>query len=50
MFEYYTYTTVRPTCTRGRRRRRIVRKKKKDNSKFYFEIKIDTLMIGVRKC
>ena len=27
MFEYYTYTTVRPTCTRGRRR--IVRKKKR---------------------
>ena len=27
MFEYYTCTTVRPTCTRGRRRR-IVRKKK----------------------
>ena len=27
MFEYYTYTTVRPTCTR--RRRRIVRKKEK---------------------
>ena len=50
MFEYYTYTTVRPTCTRGRRRRRIVRKKKKDNFKFYFEIKIDTLMVGARKC
>ena len=49
MFEYYTCTTTRPTCTRGRRRR-IVRKKKKDNSKFYFEIKIDTLMIGARKC
>ena len=28
MFEYYTYTTVRPTCIRGRRRR-IVRKKKR---------------------
>ena len=48
MFEYYTYTTVRPTCTR--KRRRIVRKKKKDNYKFYFEIKIDTLMVGARKC
>ena len=50
MFEYYTHTTTRPTC---RMRRRIVRKKKKDNvfySKFYFEIKIDTLMIGARKC
>ena len=23
---------------------------KKDNSKFYFEIKIDTLMVGARKC
>ena len=49
MFEYYTHTTTRPTCTR---RRRIVRKKK-DNVfyyKLYFEIKIDTLMIGARKC
>ena len=26
------------------------KKEKKDNSKFYFEIKIDTLMIGARKC
>ena len=25
-------------------------KKEKNNSKFYFEIKIDTLMIGARKC
>ena len=23
---------------------------KKNNSKFYFEIKIDTLMVGARKC
>ena len=48
MFEYYTHTT-RPTCTR---RRRIVRKKKRQcyYYKLYFEIKIDTLMIGARKC
>ncbi len=26
------------------------KKEKKDNSKFYFEIKIDTLMVGARKC
>ena len=25
-------------------------KKEKNNSKFYFEIKIDTLMISARKC
>ena len=47
MFEYYTHTTTRPTCTRVRRR--IVRKKE-DNYKLYFEIKIDTLMVGARKC
>ena len=26
------------------------KERKKDNSKFYFEIKIDTLMVGARKC
>ena len=37
MFEYYTYTTVRPTCTRGRRR--IVRKKKKTILNFILKSK-----------